>query len=198
MLVPTRLKYFETFRKSFLCYNRLKFMQKTLSSSIQKKYIGIDYGTKRVGVAVSDDHGSMAFPKGIIQNAGLERVADEVSRMCNEVGARDVVLGESKNFKGEDNAVMKEAREFINHLEARGLNVIFEPEIFSTMQAERLQGKLDDIDASAAAVILQSYLDRIRQGAMPQRTMEEIEDVKYMQVSEEEGEKPEKEEKGSF
>lgn len=182
--------------------------------SAQRKYVGIDYGTKRVGVAVSDDQGSMAFPKEIIQNAGLERVADRVARLCNEVGARDVVLGESKNFKGEDNAVMKEVRELINHLEARGLDVIFEPELFSTMQAERLQGRLDDIDASAAAVILQSYLDRVRQRATPQRTMEEIEDTKYMQASDEKEisdseeemkgpeiekeEKPEKEEKGSF
>jgi putative Holliday junction resolvase len=187
-----------------------------MSTAIQKKYIGIDYGTKRIGVAVSDDQSSLAFPKGIIQNGGLERVADEISNICIEVGARDVVLGESKNFKGEDHAVMKEVREFINHLEARGLDVVFEPEIFSTMQAERLQGKLEDIDASAAAVILQSYLDRIKQGSVPQRTMEEIEDTKYMQIDyEDEGaearkrdsereraetreEKAEREEKGSF
>ncbi|MCF7865757.1 MAG: Holliday junction resolvase RuvX [Candidatus Pacebacteria bacterium] len=153
-------------------------------TNVYKKYVGIDYGTKRIGLAVSDDQGSMAFPKGIIQNTGLENVADEVSRVCNEVGAREVVLGESKNFKGEDNVVMKEVYEFINHLEARGLDVIFEPEIFSTMQAERLQGQRSDIDASAAAVILQSYLDRIKHQKSPQRSLEEIEDTKYIQKDE--------------
>jgi putative Holliday junction resolvase len=150
-----------------------------------KKYVGIDYGTKRVGVAVSDDQGSMAFPKEIIQNTGLENVATRVSTLCNELGTRDVILGESKNFKGEDNEVMKDVRVFINHLEARGLDVVYEPEIFSTMQAERLQGQQDDIDASAAAVILQSYLDRVKQQAVPQKTMEEIEDIKYVQQGEE-------------
>jgi putative Holliday junction resolvase len=151
------------------------------TNNIYKKYIGIDYGTKRVGVAISDDQGSMAFPKEIIQNTGLENVATRVSTLCNEVGVRDVVLGESKNFKGEDNEVMKDVREFINHLEARGLDVVFEPEIFSTMQAERLQGQQEDIDASAAAIILQSYLDRIKQQGDGQRTMQEIDDAKYEQ-----------------
>lgn len=151
------------------------------TNNAYKKYVGIDYGTKRVGVAVSDEQGSMAFPKEVIQNTGLENVATRVSTLCNELGARDVVLGESKNFKGEDNEVMKDMREFINHLEARGLDVVFEPEIFSTMQAERLQGQQGDIDASAAAVILQSYLDRIKKQGNPQKTLQEIEDAKYDQ-----------------
>lgn len=152
------------------------------SGSNPKKYLGIDYGTKRVGVAVSDEAGTMAFPKEVIQNTGLEHIADKISKICNELGVRDIVLGESKNFKGEDNVVMKEARGLINHLEARGLDVIFEPEIFSTMQAERLQGQKSDIDASAAAIILQSYLDRVKHKQNPQRTLEEIEDSKYKEI----------------
>ena len=67
----------------------------------QKKYLGIDYGSKRVGVAVSDDQGTMAFPKCVIQNGSLEQVSYEVSKICNELGVKDVVLGESKNFKGK-------------------------------------------------------------------------------------------------
>lgn len=150
-------------------------------SSAQKKYIGIDYGTKRVGVAVSDDGGTMAFPKTIIQNNSLEQVSYEISKMCNELGIKDIVVGESKNFKGEDNAVMKEVREFINHLEVKGLDVVYESELFSTMQAERIQGQRTDIDASAAAVILQSYLDRIKKENEPFKTLEEIQNTKYEQ-----------------
>ncbi len=146
-----------------------------------KKYVGIDYGTKRIGVAVSDDSGSMAFPKEVIQNTGMVDVATAISRLCNEIGTVDVIIGESKNFKGEDNIVMKDVREFINHLESKGLDVVYEPEIFSTMQAERLQGQRADIDASAAAVILQSYLDRLKQRSVPQKTLEEIENTKYEQ-----------------
>ena len=151
------------------------------SNSIQKKYLGIDYGSKRVGVAVSDDQGTIAFPKCVIQNGSLEQVSYEISKICNELGVKDVVLGESKNFKGEDNLIMKEVRSFINHLEVKGLDVVYEPEIFSTMQAERIQGQHTDIDASAAAVILQSYLDRVKKENGPFKTLEEIENTKYEQ-----------------
>lgn len=142
-----------------------------------KKYLGIDFGTKRIGVAVSDDSASMAFPKNVLPNEGW--APDEILTLCKTLGIEEVVLGESKNFKGEDNAVMEDVRQFAEHLRARGLNVIFEPEIMSTIQAERLQGQRSDIDASAAAVILQSYLDRVKQRETPQKTLEEIEDSKY-------------------
>lgn len=153
------------------------------NNSNPKKYLGIDYGTKRVGVAISDDAGTLAFPLGVIQNLKPEDTAREIWNICGvKGGIEDVVLGESKNFKGEDNAVMEDVRQFAEHLKANHLNVIFEPEIFSTMQAERLQGQRSDIDASAAAVILQSYLERIRQEKDPQRTLEEIEDSKYKEI----------------
>ena len=72
---------------------------------------------------------------------------------------------------------MKEVREFINHLEVKGLDVVYESELFSTMQAERIQGQRTDIDASAAAVILQSYLDRIKKRMNHLKTLEEIQNT---------------------
>ena len=73
---------------------------------------------------------------------------------------------------------MEDVREFAEHLKSLLIETHFEPEVLSTMQAERIQGKRDDIDSSAAAVILQSFLDRMHTDTS-QKTMQEIRDSKY-------------------
>lgn len=127
------------------------------------RYLGIDFGTKRIGIAISDDMATLAFPKAVLENnkTQLGPSADTIYDMCKSEGVDTVILGESKNFKGEDNAVMEKVAKFKTELESKGLTVIYVPELFSTVQAEQIQGKNKDLDASAAAVILQSYLDRI-------------------------------------
>lgn len=125
------------------------------------RYIGIDFGSKRIGLAISDEAETLAFPhEMILNNKKPALIAAEVARVCAKNSCTTVVMGESKNYKGNDNAIMSAVNEFAKELEKAGVHVIFEPETLSTMQAERIQGKRDDIDASAAAIILQSYLDR--------------------------------------
>ena len=122
------------------------------------KLLGVDYGTKRVGLAVSDEDGTMAFPKSVVPNtADLHTV---LWRIADEVGTTHIVIGESKNLKGENNPLMGGITRLKNSLEGLGLVVSLEPEYMTTQQAERLQDKSDQLDASAAAIILQSYLDR--------------------------------------
>ena len=67
------------------------------------KYLGIDFGEKRVGIAVSDIEGNIAFPKIIIENNTdlLKKITD----FCNENAIEAIVIGESKNYKGEDNKI---------------------------------------------------------------------------------------------
>lgn len=120
--------------------------------------MGVDFGKKRIGIAISDEAGKIAFPHSIIANSGTE--LKEVIDLASAQGITTVVVGESKNFKGDDNVIMRSALEFCDGLKKAGYNVVLEPEIYSTMQAERIQGRQDDIDASAASVILQSFLDR--------------------------------------
>jgi putative Holliday junction resolvase len=129
--------------------------------------LGIDYGTKRIGVAVSDKNWQFAFPLSIVKNGPSKKERDaalyEIRKICDEHEVYVVVIGESKDFQNKDNAIMEEIRDFREHLiEEFELDVVFEPEMFSTLQASRIQGEHDKIDASAAAVILQSYLDRIQ------------------------------------
>ena len=124
------------------------------------KYIGIDFGLKRIGVAISDESGHFAFPHGVLSNN--KQVLNEIRTLGEKNQVSIIILGESKNFKNEDNTIMPDVREFCKDLETQGFTVIMEPEMMTTIQAERIQGRIKEIDASAAALILQSYLDRIK------------------------------------
>ena len=127
------------------------------------RILGIDYGTKRIGVAISDVNAQFGQPHLVIKNSKStkEEVTSQLLEIIKKEGVVEIVLGESKDFKGQDNAVMPEINEFKKELEtASGLSVIFEPEFLTSHQAEYFQGKHDLLDASAAALILQSYLDR--------------------------------------
>jgi len=134
------------------------------------KYLGIDYGTKRIGLAVSDDTGSMAFPLTTIEagKEALQSVLEEIQKNSVE----KIVIGESRNFQNEPNDVMEDIELFKKDLaELSGKEVVYEQEFMSSAEAARQytpdgsrkqnpsQAKLD---AAAAALILQSYLDRNR------------------------------------
>jgi RNase H-fold protein (predicted Holliday junction resolvase) len=72
-----------------------------------------------------------------------------------------IIIGESRDFKNVPNKIMAEIDRFKKTLEEKTrLKVYFEPEFMTSVQAEQIQGKNDMHDASAAAIILQSYLDK--------------------------------------
>ena len=126
-------------------------------TNIKTRLLGIDYGSKRVGVAVSDESNKFALPVSVIENSPT--LIAEVGKLAAEYGTKEIILGESKNYKGQPNDIMVDILEFKMAMESKGLKVIFEPEFMTSVQAERVQGKTDMSDASAAALILQSYLD---------------------------------------
>ena len=125
------------------------------------RYIGIDFGSKRVGVALSDEKGQFASPFTVLDfsNSLSKEVVEEIVTLAKKNAVTTVVLGESKNYKGEANTIMAKSLEFKKHLEEKGLIVRLEPEFMTSVAAERFQGKNDLHDASAAALILQSFLD---------------------------------------
>src|SRR5689334_6721359 len=123
------------------------------------RLLGIDYGEKRVGVALTDETGHFAMPFEVLENNS--RLVDEIAALCREQGVSLVVLGESKDWHGQDNLIMKRVSHFKRKLEeATNLPVILEPEILTSVEAERVQGPTALLDASAAALILKSYLDK--------------------------------------
>jgi len=141
-----------------------------MNYNTRMKYLGIDYGTKRIGVAKSDDSGSLAFPLTTVK-AGPNAVS-EVNALIKSEGAEKVIVGESRDFKGGANDVMEDIEQFKKDIEElSGLTVEYESEVFSSAAASRqFEGDFgrkdapsqEKLDASAAAVILQSYLDRIK------------------------------------
>ena len=122
------------------------------------RLLGIDYGAKRVGVAISDEDRRLAFPKSVILNS--RELSNTLRDMALEAGTTHIIMGESRNFKGEKNAVMDGILKLKNELEGFNLTVSLEPEFVTSQQAARLQGGGSELDASSAALILQSYLDK--------------------------------------
>lgn len=138
------------------------------------RYLGIDYGTKKVGLALSDTRGSMAFPHMVVPQ-DVHLVAS-IKSLCVDKGVRSIALGDGRSASGAENELTQHIERFKIQLETQGLEVHLVPE-FGTSGAARsgmgegehrgtLQSKRAVVnekhDAQAAALILQRFLDGIR------------------------------------
>lgn len=123
------------------------------------RHLGIDYGTKKIGLAISDESGTLAFPYAILENS--KGSIGEIKTICGHESVELIVIGESVDYKGEPNIVKKEVDKFIVALrKVVKTQVIEEREFMTTQQARFYQTCRRRVDDSAAAIILQSYLDR--------------------------------------
>lgn len=122
------------------------------------RYLGIDFGSKRVGVAISDESNSFAFPLKVLENS--IDIVEDIAGFCKKNNVGEIVVGESRDFSQKNNKIMEEIVPFVEKLKEKiGLPVQMHPEFLTSQEAERLQGKNDMHDASAAALILKSFLD---------------------------------------
>lgn len=120
------------------------------------RYLGIDYGAKRIGLALSDPEGRIAFPHSTV------RTLEEVLAVAQHEGVGAVVVGFPVPFHGRSSSQTRTVRAFAARLKSGlQLPIAFENEVFTTKLAERFSSR-EKADASAAALILQSYLDRRR------------------------------------
>jgi putative Holliday junction resolvase len=141
------------------------------------KYLGIDYGEKRIGLSLSDELGCLAFPFKIIIND--KQAFDAIHNICGEENVIEIILGHSVNSEGQDNLIMIEVEKIKQRIEKElGLLVHLEKEFMTTIYArdylekndiygkgknnarQEAKKKTDRADAVAAALILQRYLDR--------------------------------------
>ncbi len=123
--------------------------------------MGIDYGTKRVGIALSDDKGLMAFPHEVWPNDGglLKRII----ALIEEKGVDEIIIGHSLTKDGGPNKVHAAVEELVTDLTLQvGLPVHLEPEQYTTKEAIRFQGRNTETDAAAATIILNSHLMRTK------------------------------------
>ena len=123
------------------------------------RFLGIDYGTKRVGVALSDENGTMAFPLLVLNNDA--QLLQRLEEIIKERRVDEIVIGHSLGRDGAPNLIHAEVEEIIGDLTLQvGLPIHLEPEQYSTQEALRGQGRTSQTDASAAAIILNSFITR--------------------------------------
>lgn len=123
------------------------------------RYLGIDYGEKRIGLAISDEEGHIAFPRAIIDNDS--RTLDLIRKDVDEQKVGHIIVGDTKSYSGLRNDVTSDAEAFIEVLKKTlGLPVEGVFEAGSSIEASRYapEGETHN-DSVAAAVILQRFLD---------------------------------------
>jgi putative holliday junction resolvase len=121
--------------------------------------MGIDFGSKKVGIAFTDESGSMAFPHGVVPNDA--KLLKTIETLIEEKRVGEIVIGYSLNKDGKENKIHSSVEEFMMDLTlAVGIPIHLEPEQYSTQQAIRIQGKTAQTDAAAAAIILDSFITR--------------------------------------
>ncbi|MEK7128233.1 MAG: Holliday junction resolvase RuvX [Patescibacteria group bacterium] len=122
------------------------------------KFLGIDYGTKRIGFAVSDANGVLAFPKEVVKNNG--ELFPKIAEIIKTEEVSEIVVGESLDFAGLPNLLQKEIDFFVDKLKKKfALPVLLEKEFLTSVEARRYEDE-GETDAKAAALILQRYLDK--------------------------------------
>lgn len=131
--------------------------------------LGIDVGTRRIGVALSDPTGTIAQSLTVIQRTGWRAVLGEIQRLVEAHGVERIVVGLPLRLDATEGDAARDARAFAARLAASvPVPVVMQDERLSTAEAERVMVAQDarrrqrrqHRDAVAAAVFLQSYLDR--------------------------------------
>ena len=131
--------------------------------------IGFDFGERRIGVAVGETVTRIATPMGAIEESANEARFRAIGRIVDEWQPAGFVVGRPRHSDDSEHAVAKLAEKFARRLEARyGVPVTFVDETLSSAEAESTlrdtrtrPGKKADVDALAATIILQSFLDEL-------------------------------------
>jgi putative holliday junction resolvase len=123
------------------------------------KYLGIDYGAKRIGIAVSNSEGTIAFPRTTIANDG--KLSVSLARLIADEVIDAIVVGDTRSFSNLENPVTKEAESFVARLQREtNIPVHSVSEMGSSIEASRYAPKNSErSDEAAAAIILQRYID---------------------------------------
>ena len=137
------------------------------------RVLGLDIGARRIGLALSDEEGRIAFPEGHLERRGPRRDLEALQTLISERDVRAIVVGLPLHLDGRSGSAASAAREFAARLgEATGLPVELIDERWTTVEAERhlrtagrrtaeRRGR-GTVDAVAATLLLSTYLDRRR------------------------------------
>ncbi|MGB6128998.1 MAG: Holliday junction resolvase RuvX [Psychrilyobacter sp.] len=137
-----------------------------------KRYLSLDVGDVRIGVAKSDIMGMIATPLEVIDRRKTKAVM-RVEKLCEENNTKSIVIGIPKSLDGTEKRQAEKVREFMEKLNKKidGLEFIEIDERLSTVSADKMLqnngvkgaiNKRKTVDQVAAAIILQTYLDMKR------------------------------------
>jgi putative Holliday junction resolvase len=138
------------------------------------RWLGLDFGERRIGVAVSDPLAITAQGVAVIERAGLKKDLELIQQIIHTYEVDGIVLGLPKNMNGTEGPAAEKVRDFGRRLEERSaLKVVYWDERLSTNSAQRVMIDADlsrrkrkaNIDRLAAIIILQNYLDFILNSA---------------------------------
>ena len=139
------------------------------------RYLGIDFGSKRIGLAISDELGIIAGKYGTIERKGVKTDMGKIAAIVQEENVRKIIVGFPRNMDGSLGGSARKVEDFIKVLQPH-LNIPVETwdERLSTVSAQKVLIKGDVrrkkrkkvVDQLAAVIILQNYLDHsnIRNG----------------------------------
>ena len=133
------------------------------------RVLGIDFGTRRIGLALSDPTGTLASPLPFLENTGPREITAKLQELVQTHGVETVVIGLPRNLDGTYGPSAQKVRDFITqiqpHLPAK---IIPQDERLTTAQASKDLARIGlsqkelrkKVDSSSAAIILQQFLDR--------------------------------------
>jgi putative Holliday junction resolvase len=140
------------------------------------RLIGLDHGSRRIGVAIGDTETGLAFARPALMRTSERADVRAIGQLVQDEGAEVVVLGLPRSMDGSEGSQAAAARDFGEQLAAIGLVVAYQDERLSTWQAVEQLGprrgrdrRSGELDSAAARVILQEYLDA---GARPRPPQE--------------------------
>lgn len=135
------------------------------------KILGIDYGTKRIGLALTDENMQLAFPKEVVINDN--NLKAKLLNIIKTENVGEIVIGESLDNSGQDNILVNKVEAFILDLKKDFDKPIHkEKEFFTSFEAHGRMGKernndrkasfdkTQNLDSKAAAIILQRFLEK--------------------------------------
>lgn len=135
----------------------------------RRRALGVDFGERRIGLALSDPEGRMAVPLTTVERHTDRRAVAEIADLARRHGATVLVVGEPRRLDGRAGDAAGRARRFAAKLETRaGLPVVLVDEALTSVEAERrlaesgagAEQRRQRVDAVAAQILLQEALDR--------------------------------------
>ena len=127
------------------------------------KYLALDVGERRIGVAAAESATKLAYPLTTIEVDGTE--VAQIAKLIQDENATQLIVGYPRNMQGEPTAQTKIVETFVQRLSTMAIPISYQDESLTSVEAEKYLASHKktyskaDIDAYAATVILTDYME---------------------------------------